>query len=179
MRPCIAVCRLLLSGCATQAPQRPGSGVCGVQALVAAPTLNSCGASMWDLSPPTRDQAHVPCTGRRILNHWATRKSRKRLDFCHMFFLHLMRWMCVGVWVSFVYWLLIFIYWCTILVLTCWTKLPSPLIFPLSSFSLSIPWLDDPVPDHPVAQPETQESSYTVPFPFLSTSHLLILFLPS
>ena len=25
---------------------------------------------------PTRDQTQVPCVGRRILNHWATRKTR-------------------------------------------------------------------------------------------------------
>ena len=29
---------------------------------------------MWDLSPPTRDWTHVPCTGRWILNHWTTRE---------------------------------------------------------------------------------------------------------
>ena len=28
---------------------------------------------MWDLSSPTRDQTHVPYTGRQILNPWTTR----------------------------------------------------------------------------------------------------------
>ena len=27
---------------------------------------------IWDLSSPTRDPAHIPCIGRRILNHWTT-----------------------------------------------------------------------------------------------------------
>ena len=29
---------------------------------------------MWDLSSPTRDRTHTPCTGRRNLNHWTTRE---------------------------------------------------------------------------------------------------------
>ena len=29
---------------------------------------------MWDLSSWTRDQAHVPCFGRWIFNHWASRE---------------------------------------------------------------------------------------------------------
>ena len=29
---------------------------------------------MWDLSSRARDQTHIPCVGRRILNHWATRE---------------------------------------------------------------------------------------------------------
>ena len=42
--------------------------------------LSSCGSraqllrGMWDLSSPTRDQTHIPCIGRRILNHWTTRE---------------------------------------------------------------------------------------------------------
>ena len=32
----------------------------------------ACG--MWDLSSPIRDQTHVPCIGRQILNHWTTRE---------------------------------------------------------------------------------------------------------
>lgn len=33
-----------------------------------------CGASLdaQGLSFPTKDQTHDPCTGRKILNHWAT-----------------------------------------------------------------------------------------------------------
>ena len=33
---------------------------------------------MWDLSSPTRDQTHVPCIGRLILNQWATREVTNR-----------------------------------------------------------------------------------------------------
>ena len=29
---------------------------------------------MWDLSSPTRDGTHIPCTGRWILYHWTTRE---------------------------------------------------------------------------------------------------------
>ena len=29
---------------------------------------------MWALISPTRDRTHIPCIGRQILNHWATRK---------------------------------------------------------------------------------------------------------
>ena len=31
-------------------------------------------SGMWDPSSPTRDQTHVPCIGRWILNPWTTRK---------------------------------------------------------------------------------------------------------
>ena len=31
--------------------------------------------SMWDLSSPTRDRTHNPCTGEWSLNHWTTWKS--------------------------------------------------------------------------------------------------------
>ena len=45
---------------------------CGTQAL-------ECGAqlpqSIWDLSSPTKDQTHIPCTGRWVLNLWTTRNS--------------------------------------------------------------------------------------------------------
>ena len=30
---------------------------------------------MWDLSSPTRDRTHHPCTGRWSLNHWTTREG--------------------------------------------------------------------------------------------------------
>ena len=30
--------------------------------------------SMWDLSFPTRNRTHTPCTGRWNLNHWTTRE---------------------------------------------------------------------------------------------------------
>ena len=29
---------------------------------------------MWGLSSQTRDQTHVPCIGRQILNHWTARE---------------------------------------------------------------------------------------------------------
>ena len=45
---------------------------CGTQAL-------QCGAqlpqSIWDLSSPTKDRTHIPCTGRWVLNLWTTRDS--------------------------------------------------------------------------------------------------------
>ena len=47
------------------------TAVCGL--------LSSNGTQIWlprstrHLSSPTRDQTHVPCTGKRILNHWTTR----------------------------------------------------------------------------------------------------------
>ena len=43
--------------------------------------LSICGAwaylpyGMWDLSSLTRDGTCVPCIGRQILNHWATREA--------------------------------------------------------------------------------------------------------
>ena len=63
----------LLSSCGTWAPEHAGS-------VVAVCRLFSCGMwaqlphGMWDLSSPTRDQIHVPCIGRQILNHWTTRE---------------------------------------------------------------------------------------------------------
>ena len=36
--------------------------------------LSDLSSSMWDLSSRTRDQTHVPCIGRQILNHWTTRE---------------------------------------------------------------------------------------------------------
>ena len=29
---------------------------------------------LWDLSFQTRDQTHIPCIARQILNHWTTRE---------------------------------------------------------------------------------------------------------
>ena len=46
------------------------------QVLVAA--LRSCRIFPlwlgWDLNSPTRDQIHVPCIARQILNYWTTRE---------------------------------------------------------------------------------------------------------
>ena len=36
---------------------------------------------MCNLSSLTRDQTHVPCVGRRILNHWTTREVSQNTDF--------------------------------------------------------------------------------------------------
>ena len=36
---------------------------------------------MWDLSSQARDQTHVPCIGRWILNHWPTREVPWQLIF--------------------------------------------------------------------------------------------------
>ena len=41
--------------------------------------LSTCGmrvqllCSMWDLRSLNRDQTHIPCVARWILNHWTTR----------------------------------------------------------------------------------------------------------
>ena len=43
-----------------------GLGSCGVQAWLP--------QGMWDLSSLTRDQTHVPCIERQVLNHWTTRE---------------------------------------------------------------------------------------------------------
>ena len=40
----------------------------------------------WDLSSLTRDRTHVPCIGRRILNHWTTR------EFLHILFHYGLSW---------------------------------------------------------------------------------------
>ena len=90
MRPFIAVCRLL-SDCVVQAPQCSGSVVCGVQALVDAPGFNSCDASLWDLSPPPEVKPMSSALAGGFLTTGPPGKSQKRLDFCQMFFLHLMR----------------------------------------------------------------------------------------
>ena len=34
---------------------------------------------MWDLSSLTRDQTHVPCISRLILNHWTTREVTREI----------------------------------------------------------------------------------------------------
>ena len=36
---------------------------------------------MWDLSPLSRDQTHVPCIGRQILNHWTTREAWHHMKY--------------------------------------------------------------------------------------------------
>ena len=41
--------------------------------LAAVPRLNRP-HSVWDVSSPSRDRTHTPCTGRKILNYWTTRE---------------------------------------------------------------------------------------------------------
>ena len=45
--------------------------------------------SMWDLSSLTRDQTHVPCIGRYILDHWLSREvstqfSQLLISLCYL-----------------------------------------------------------------------------------------------
>ena len=35
-------------------------------------------------SSQTRDQTHVPCIGRQILNHWTSRGSPEQANVCHV-----------------------------------------------------------------------------------------------
>ena len=41
---------------------------------------------MWDLSSPTRDRTHTPCTGRQSFNHWTTRDVPPVLPLAKRFF---------------------------------------------------------------------------------------------
>ena len=129
--------------------------VCGTQALVMCPGLTVLVLACGILVPPPEIKPMSSALAGGCLTTGPPGKSQKRLDFCQMFFLHLMKWMCMGVWVSFIYWFIDFyllMYYIGFnLNKTCWKKLPFPLIFPLSSFSLSAPWLDDTVLDHPAA----------------------------
>ena len=53
---------------------------CGARTLVVAHELCSYGmraqllCGMWDLSSLTRDQTHIPCIARQLLNDWTTRE---------------------------------------------------------------------------------------------------------
>lgn len=57
----------------------------GPFSLVVAYGLSTCSTGawlshgMWDLSSFIRDQTHVPCTARQIINHWTMRKSLPHL----------------------------------------------------------------------------------------------------
>ena len=53
-------------GCGAWTPEKEGSAV-AVRSF-------SCHAACGILSSLTRDQTHVPCVGRRILNHWTSRE---------------------------------------------------------------------------------------------------------
>ena len=44
----------------------PGFSCCGLWAQVS--------RSVWELRSLTRDRTHVPCIGRWLLQHWATKK---------------------------------------------------------------------------------------------------------
>ena len=41
--------------------------------------------TVWDLSSEIRDQIHIPCIGRWILNHWTTRKVPNSYSFISPF----------------------------------------------------------------------------------------------
>ena len=56
--------------------------------------LTSCGygewaglvpCAVWGLSPPSRDQTHVSCVAKRVLNHWTTREVPQVFFFYHLF----------------------------------------------------------------------------------------------
>ena len=54
---------------------------CSAEAsLVSAPGL-SCPGACGILVPQLRDQTHVPCIGRQILNHWITREVLTLIPF--------------------------------------------------------------------------------------------------
>ena len=81
---------------------------CGSQTRVTASGLSSCSVwvqlpqGTWGLSSLARNQTHVPCSARWILNHWTTReipifaflnvwKVIKRRPFCDMWILYKIR----------------------------------------------------------------------------------------
>ena len=61
---------------------RMGSRVLGLQWLqhVGLVTLRHVGSSL------SRDQTHVPCIGRWILNHWTTKETRDRFKYVYVGF---------------------------------------------------------------------------------------------
>ena len=69
--------RELLSSCSAQASHCGGLSRCGSQALVHRPQwlwLPGLAALQRVESSRTKDQTHVPCIGRWILNHWTSRE---------------------------------------------------------------------------------------------------------
>ena len=66
--------RGLLSSCGAQASHRSGFSSCRAQALGCSLWFTGLVAPQHVGSPQTRDRTHVPCIGRWILNHWATRE---------------------------------------------------------------------------------------------------------
>ena len=69
-----------LSSCSTQAPESVGSVVVVHRLSCPRGMWNlSSPNGVWDLSSPTRDQTHVPCIGRQILNHWTTREVPRKM----------------------------------------------------------------------------------------------------
>ena len=75
----VVACELCLSSCGAQAPEHVGSVFCDRWALSlrhgsSVNEARGLAPRLWDLSSPTRDRTHVPCIGRRILNHWTTRE---------------------------------------------------------------------------------------------------------
>ena len=73
----VVTCRLC--SCGTWAPEHMGSvvvacglSICSVQAQLP--------HGICDLISPNRDRTHVPCIGRKILNHWTTREVPINMD---------------------------------------------------------------------------------------------------
>ena len=65
-----------LSGCDVKAPECSTSGSCGMWAWFL--------HGRQDLSSPTRDWTHIPCTERQTLNHWTSKGSPVNLFLCEM-----------------------------------------------------------------------------------------------
>ena len=73
---------------------RAGPWLQHVASLLGRLLLLQCADSLvWDLSSPTRDQTHAPCTGRGILNHWTIGQFSPLWSFyVHMAQMYLTRW---------------------------------------------------------------------------------------
>ena len=56
---------------------------------------------MWDLSSPTRDQTHILCIARWILNYWTTRKS---WNYFLNFIFRIAHCKCIDTQLTFMYW---------------------------------------------------------------------------
>ena len=73
----------LLSSCGARASHCGGFSCCGAQALghVGSVVVGCTGlVALWHVKfSQTRGRTHVPCIGRRILNHWATTEVQREL----------------------------------------------------------------------------------------------------
>ena len=84
MRPFIAACRLLSAG-AAQAPRAPAPGLAMHPGLTV--VVLACGI----LVPPPEIKPTSSALAGGCLTTGPPGKSQKRLDFCQMFFMHLMK----------------------------------------------------------------------------------------